>query len=78
VVSDGKSLERALAFLGDLRKMPLSSFAASKKLIVDSFDTPLEVTLEKEREALSRCAIHPDGREGVAAFLEKRKPLYNR
>jgi 2-(1,2-epoxy-1,2-dihydrophenyl)acetyl-CoA isomerase len=57
--------------------MPLSSFAASKKLIADSFDSPLEVTLEKERDALSRCAIHPNGREGVAAFLEKRKPVYN-
>lgn len=77
VVSDGKSLDRTLALLEDLRKMPLSSFAASKKLIADSFDSPLEVTLEKERDALSRCAIHPNGREGVAAFLEKRKPVYN-
>ncbi|OPX41787.1 MAG: enoyl-CoA hydratase [Desulfobacteraceae bacterium 4484_190.3] len=78
VVSDGESLARSLAFLEDLGKMPLSSFAASKKLIADSFDTPLEVTLERERHALSRCAVHPNGREGVAAFLEKRKPLFNR
>lgn len=78
VVDDGKGLDRAFDLLEELRKMPLTSFAASKKLLVDSFDTPLEVTLEKEREALSRCAIHPNGREGVAAFLEKRKPVYNR
>jgi 2-(1,2-epoxy-1,2-dihydrophenyl)acetyl-CoA isomerase len=76
VVSDGKSVDRALEFLGELRKMPLSSFAASKKLMVDSFDTPFEATLEKERDALSQCATHPNGREGVAAFLEKRKPVY--
>ncbi|MFZ0448225.1 MAG: enoyl-CoA hydratase/isomerase family protein [Desulfatiglandaceae bacterium] len=76
VVKDGKSLDRALELLEELRKMPLSSFAASKKLLVDSFDTPLEQTLEKERDALARCAIHPNGREGVAAFLEKRKPVY--
>jgi 2-(1,2-epoxy-1,2-dihydrophenyl)acetyl-CoA isomerase len=78
VVSDGKSVDRALEFLEELRKMPLTSFAASKKLMIDSFDTPFEVTLEKERDALSQCAIHPNGREGVAAFLEKRKPVYNR
>jgi len=77
VVSDGKSRDRSLGLLEDLKKMPLSSFAASKKLIAESFDTPLEVTLEKERDALSRCAVHSNGREGVAAFLEKRDPVYN-
>jgi enoyl-CoA hydratase/carnithine racemase len=25
---------------------------------------------------LSWCADHPNGREGVEAFLEKRKPVY--
>jgi len=78
VVKEGKSLDRALELLEELRKMPLSSFAASKKLLTDSFDTPLEQTLEKERDALSQCAVHPNGREGVAAFLEKRKPVYRR
>jgi len=78
VVGDGESVDRALALLGRLAEMPLTSFAASKELIADSFDTPLERTLEKERDALSRCAIDSNGREGVAAFLEKRKPVYNR
>lgn len=78
VVSEGKSLDRAVELLKKLSRMPRSSFAASKKLLADSFDTPFEVTLEKERDALSQCAVHPNGREGVAAFLEKRKPLYNR
>ncbi len=78
VVGDGKSVDRALALLKQLGEMSLTSFAASKALIADSFDTPLERTLEKERDALSRCAIDPNGREGVAAFLEKRKPVYNR
>jgi 2-(1,2-epoxy-1,2-dihydrophenyl)acetyl-CoA isomerase len=78
MVNDGEALDRALGLLEELRKMPLSSFAASKRLLIDSLDTPFEVALEKEREALSQCSIHPNGREGVAAFLEKRKPVYNR
>jgi 2-(1,2-epoxy-1,2-dihydrophenyl)acetyl-CoA isomerase len=78
MANDGKALDRALGLLEELKKMPLTSFAASKRLLVDSLDTPFEVALEKEREALSQCSIHPNGREGVAAFLEKRKPVYNR
>jgi len=45
-------------------------------LIVDSFNNSLEEQLEKEREFLSWCAEQPGGREGVVAFLEKRKPIY--
>lgn len=76
VVEDGQAVKRAIELVEEMKSSPLSSFAASKKLITDSFNTSLESQLEKEREALSWCADHPNGREGVAAFLEKRKPLY--
>ena len=76
VVEDGQAVERAIELFEEMKSGPLSSFAASKKLMTDSFNTSLETQLEKEREALSWCADHPNGREGIAAFLEKRKPLY--
>jgi len=44
--------------------------------MTDSFNTSFESQLEKEREALSWCGDHPNGREGIAAFLEKRRPVY--
>lgn len=78
VVEDGQAMERALELVEGIRKGSLSSFAASKKLINDSYNTSLEVQLERERESLSWCADHPNGREGIEAFLEKRKPVYNR
>jgi 2-(1,2-epoxy-1,2-dihydrophenyl)acetyl-CoA isomerase len=78
VVDDGEALKRAVQLVEDLKKRPLSSFAASKRLIADSFDTSLETQLEKEREFLSSCANLPDGREGIAALLEKRSPNFNR
>ena len=76
VAEDGKALEDAREMAGQLAQRSINSFAWSKKLITDSFDTSFETQLEKEREFLARCADHPNGREGVAAFLEKRKPTY--
>lgn len=76
VAADDRVLERALALLREVNARPLSSFGASKKLINASLCTPLEVQLERERELLTWCADHPNGREGVAAFLEKRKPVF--
>ncbi len=76
LVEDGQSVKRSLQLLEEIQQIPLSSFAASKKLIVDSFNTSLEEQLEKEREFLSWCAEQPGGREGITAFLEKRSPVY--
>jgi 2-(1,2-epoxy-1,2-dihydrophenyl)acetyl-CoA isomerase len=78
VVEEGRALDRAMAMIQEIVKLPLSSFLASKKLLTDSFHTPFEHQLEKEREFLAWCASHPNGQEGVRAFLEKRKPVYNR
>jgi 2-(1,2-epoxy-1,2-dihydrophenyl)acetyl-CoA isomerase len=77
VVPDGHSFERAVEMVREINRMPLSSFAASKKLFTDSFNTAFESQLEKEREFLALCADHPNGQEGIRAFLEKRKPSYS-
>jgi 2-(1,2-epoxy-1,2-dihydrophenyl)acetyl-CoA isomerase len=76
VVEDSQAVKRAIELINEMKKIPLSSFAACKKLITDSFHTSFETQLEKERETLSWCADHPNGREGIKAFLEKRKPVY--
>ena len=74
VASAGKALEEAVELAGELAKRSLNSFAWSKQLLNDSFDISLETALERERGALVACADHPDGREGLAAFAEKRSP----
>jgi len=76
VVEDGKSLEAAINMLKQLSKGSIHSFGLSKKLLTDSFNTTLESQLEMERQGLSDCGNHPDGIEGVNAFLEKRKPVF--
>jgi len=78
VVEDGRAVERAIELVQQINRGPLSSFAASKKLMTDSFNTPFERQLEKERELLAWCAAHPNGREGIRAFLEKRIPQFGK
>lgn len=77
VVEDGRVLEEAWKMARELAEGSLHSLGLCKQLLIDSFDTPFESHIERERQGLSSCAAHPDGQEGLAAFLEKRKPKFN-
>ena len=76
VVPDSEVQKEALAMLEGLFKTSLHSFAWSKSLFLESFNNTLETQLELERQGISACAGHPDGQEGVRAFVEKRKPVF--
>jgi 2-(1,2-epoxy-1,2-dihydrophenyl)acetyl-CoA isomerase len=76
VVADGQAVDAALDMLQTLTQRSLHSFAWSKRLMVDSFNHDLETQLELERKGISDCAAHPDGQEGMKAFVDKRKPAF--
>jgi 2-(1,2-epoxy-1,2-dihydrophenyl)acetyl-CoA isomerase len=76
VVRDNEVVSGALAMLDDLTRTALHSFAWSKKLMTNSFNNTLETQLELERQGISDCAAHPNGQEGIKAFVEKRKPSF--
>jgi 2-(1,2-epoxy-1,2-dihydrophenyl)acetyl-CoA isomerase len=76
VVLDSDLLPESTAMLTRLSKTSLHSFAWSKKLMTNSFNTTLESQLELERQGISDCAAHPDGQEGLRAFVEKRRPSF--
>jgi 2-(1,2-epoxy-1,2-dihydrophenyl)acetyl-CoA isomerase len=76
VVPDQDVLAEAFAMLDHLTRTALHSFAWSKKLMTNSFNSTLESQLELERQGISDCAAHPDGLEGIRAFVEKRKPVF--
>lgn len=78
VVADGKARDASLEMLAHIAKGSLHAFAWAKRLLTDTFEHPLEFQLELEREGLSTCADHPDGREGLMAFIEKREPFYKK
>lgn len=62
----------AAAFAAGAR-LPL---AYIKKLLLASAGNDLETQMELEGQLLSRCAASPDGREGIHAFVDKRKPEF--
>jgi 2-(1,2-epoxy-1,2-dihydrophenyl)acetyl-CoA isomerase len=76
VVEDGRSKEEALDMLNRLTKRSIHSYGWSKKLLFESYKNAFESQLESEREGLAECANHPDGAEGLQAFIEKRKPSF--
>ena len=76
VVADAEVRSEALAMLEGLTKTSLHSLAWSKRLFLESFTNSLETQLELERQGISDCASHPNGQEGIKAFVEKRKPVF--
>ena len=76
VVPDDKVIEEAMSMLQELVRSALHSFAWSKRLLTESFNNTLETQLELERQGISDCARHPNGQEGIIAFVEKRKPVF--
>lgn len=59
-----------------LAKMPTSGFGLYKKAINQTFSNNLEQQLKLEAKLQSEAGKTDDYNEGVAAFLEKRKPEY--
>jgi len=76
VVDDGTALEKAMAMAERLTRISMRAFGWSKKLFNSSYSDTLETHLEDERAGLSNCGVHADGREGIAAFSQKRKPNF--
>jgi 2-(1,2-epoxy-1,2-dihydrophenyl)acetyl-CoA isomerase len=57
-------------------QMPGAALGQVKRLMNDSFYSTLTEQLAAERQAIAITANSPEGREGVAAFLQKRQPNY--
>jgi 2-(1,2-epoxy-1,2-dihydrophenyl)acetyl-CoA isomerase len=56
---------------------PAAAQADVKRLMREAVEAHPETALRRETLGIRRNAATPDGREGVAAFLEKRPPRFN-
>lgn len=77
VVADAEVLDAALKLAGRLAAGPRGAFGRAKRLLGASLGA-LEHQMAIESETIATQAAGPEGREGIAAFLEKRKPQYAR
>ncbi|HVV77200.1 MAG TPA: enoyl-CoA hydratase-related protein [Mycobacteriales bacterium] len=74
VVAEASLDDTAADLAAKLAAGPTNALGVTRRLLRTTYDVSHEERLAVESVELSRSAGTPDGREGVAAFLEKRRP----
>jgi 2-(1,2-epoxy-1,2-dihydrophenyl)acetyl-CoA isomerase len=75
-VDDAKLMDEANALARALAAGPTHTYGMIKKALYASAGNSLGEQLDLERDFQREVGRHGDYREGVAAFLEKRKPAF--
>jgi enoyl-CoA hydratase/carnithine racemase len=76
VVAQGEGKEAAIALAKKVSKQSPVAVTACKHLIQKNRSMPIEQALPVERQAFVNLFDSLDQKEGVQAFLEKRKPVW--
>jgi len=76
VVADAELQQEADRLAQQLAAGARLSNAYVKKLLLAGAVNDLAAQMALEGQLLSRCAASPDGREGIQAFFDKRKPEF--
>lgn len=76
VVKAGEARAEAERLGRRIAAMPPLAVAAIRKLVNEGPDMPIDSALALERHAFMLLFSSQDQKEGMRAFLEKRKPLY--
>jgi len=76
VVADADLDGAARATAQKLANGPTKAFARSRELLLAAYGESLETHLERESRGIVSASAGSDGKEGIAAFLDKRKPAF--
>jgi 2-(1,2-epoxy-1,2-dihydrophenyl)acetyl-CoA isomerase len=76
VVDDATLMDEAAALARTLASGPTHTYGMIKQALYASTRNTLAQQLDLERDFQREVGRHGDYREGVAAFLEKRKPAF--
>jgi enoyl-CoA hydratase len=69
-------MEEAMAVAKRLAEKPKVAVSLIKTAINNGVDMALPAAISFENECFTVAYVSEDGREGMAAFAEKRKPIY--
>lgn len=75
-VDDEALAEEARALAVRLAAGPTQGLAATRQAIRGAWANTLDAELDNERDLMRRLGFSADYKEGVAAFMEKRKPKF--
>ena len=74
---DDESFEKeAFAIAQKLAKLPTTAIGLTKRLFNEGWNNDLPTHLEREAVIQAESAKSTDHKEGISAFLEKRKPKW--
>lgn len=76
IVPGDQLIARAQTLARQLAAGPTRAFGEIRRLLISAENQPLETQLELEAQALARIAATTDARNGLLAFAQKRKPLF--
>jgi 2-(1,2-epoxy-1,2-dihydrophenyl)acetyl-CoA isomerase len=76
VVPQPKLWQEAQLLLARLANGPTRAHTHAKRLINQSFDSHIADQLAREVQGFADCASGHDFKEGVTAFVQKRKPTF--
>jgi 2-(1,2-epoxy-1,2-dihydrophenyl)acetyl-CoA isomerase len=76
VVPDSAVQSEATRIANEFAAGPTEAFGAIKRLFCQTSDRSFESQLEEEAQTLAAISRTEDAREGVRAFVEKRKPVF--
>jgi|TARA_B110000503_G_scaffold84886_1_gene129170 enoyl-CoA hydratase/carnithine racemase len=76
VAEQGQALEQAMQWAHNSERQSPTSVAACKRLIQNARTQPMFVGMARERDEFVNLFNSNDQKEGVQAFLEKRKPQW--
>ncbi|MEM1297651.1 MAG: enoyl-CoA hydratase family protein [Pseudomonadota bacterium] len=74
----GGALDAAMTWAAEIAEMPAQALAKGKALINSARTASLRDQLDAEADGIATALGGVEGREGITAFLEKRKPDWSK